>query len=196
MTTGERVRAFYALPLPEDLEQAALAAQQLLRRRSSHTRLSLRFPAPDHLHLTLKFLGWVDALDLVALGEKLAEIAQELEPIQVETGPLDAFPNARRGRVIVAHLDDPARRIAALAEACEGLGESVGVPRETRQFKSHVTLARLSVPGDLRGLLEKVAFPKLEARFDRVRLYRSTLLPTGSQYSRLAEAKLGRASSL
>ena len=195
MTTGERVRAFFALPLPEDLEQAALGAQDLLRRRSSHTRLSLRFPAPDHLHLTLKFLGWVDAGDLAALGDELAETAAELDPFEVETGPLDAFPSARRGRVIVAHLDDPARRIAALAEACEAMGESVGVPREPRPFKSHVTLARLSVPGDVRALLEKVPFPKLEARFDRVRLYRSTLLPTGSQYSQIAEANLGKSTS-
>jgi 2'-5' RNA ligase len=196
MSAGERVRAFFALPLPDDLEQAALAAQQLLRRRSSHTRLSLRFPAPDHLHLTLKFLGWVDAHDLPDLAQKLAEAAAESPAFEVETGPLDAFPSARRGRVIVAHLDDPARRISALADACESIGESLGVPRETRPFKSHVTLARLSDPGDVRGLLEKVPLPKQAARFDRVRLYRSTLLPTGSQYSLLAEARLTGVASL
>jgi 2'-5' RNA ligase len=196
MSTGERVRAFFALPLPEALEQAALEAQALLRRRSSHTRLSLRFPAPDHLHLTLKFLGWVDATDLPTLAEKLESLATSHAPFDVETGLLDAFPSARRGRVIVAHLDDPARRIAALAEDCETIGESVGVPREARAFKSHVTLARLSDPGDVRALLEKVPFPKLTARFERVRLYRSTLLPSGSQYSLIAEAALSADSSL
>ncbi len=190
MSSGERVRAFFALPLPENLEQAALAAQALLRRRSSHTRLSPRFPAPDHLHLTLKFLGWVAAEDLPKLAEELADAARHHPAFQVETGLLDAFPSPRRGRVIVLHLDDAARRIAALAEACETIGETIGVPRETRAFKSHVTLARLSDPGDVRALLEKVPFPKLGARFTSVRLYRSTLLPSGSQYSLLSEATL------
>jgi 2'-5' RNA ligase len=191
MTSGERVRAFFALPLPENLEQAAVSAQGLLRRRSSHTRLSLRFALPDHLHLTLKFLGWVASDDLAKLGDELATAALGHPQFEVETGPLDAFPSPRRARVIVAHLEDGARSIAALAEACETIGEACGVPRESRPFKSHVTLARLSVPGDVRGLLEKVPFPKLTARFERVRLYRSTLLPSGSQYSRLSEATLG-----
>jgi 2'-5' RNA ligase len=196
MTPGERVRAFFALPLSGPLEQAALDAQALLRRRSSHTRLSLRFPLPDHLHLTLKFLGWVDLSDLPALLSGLAEAARRHTPFEVETGALDAFPTQRRGRVIVAHLDDLAGHISALAAACEALGETIGIPRETRPFKAHITLARLGAPGDVRTLLEKVPFPKLTAHFSSVRLYRSTLLPSGSQYSLLSEAPLGGDRSL
>lgn len=188
--TSERVRAFFALPLPEAFERAAVEAQALLRRRSSHSRLSLRFLPADHLHVTLKFLGYVSASDLFTLGEELSQAAQRFSPIELESGTLDAFPTMRRGRVIVAHLDDRERRIAALSEACEAIAESLGISRETRPFRAHVTLARLSAPGDVHALLEKVPFPKQPIRFERVRLYRSTLLPTGSLYSVIAEAPL------
>lgn len=91
-------------------------------------------PAPD-LHLTLHFLGQVPERRLADL---LQALPQQVTPIELELDTLELWPNH------IAALTPssvPAELLALhsrLAQAIDGLG----LPRETRPYRPHVTLAR------------------------------------------------------
>jgi 2'-5' RNA ligase len=169
---AQRVRLFFGIALPPAL-------------------LELRFIAEQNLHLTLKFMGWMTSADVEPLLRQLREIAAACPPIQTSARALGAFPTPKRARVLVVELDAGTGQLTQLAERLEAVAEEVGVPRETRPFKAHVTLARLSNPADVRELLAPVSWTQISCTLDRLRLYQSTLLPSGSSYSVLGEALLG-----
>lgn len=184
---ADHVRAFFALPLPDELQPAVTALQGALYTRAP----DLRFTDTHQLHVTMKFLGWIGAEAVPALVRTLDEIAAATAAISTVARGLDGFPSLRRARVLVLRLEDPIGQFAALARELEVLGESVGVAREERPFNAHLTLARAKPPADLRALVAAGRWSPTATSFDSIRLYQSTLRREGSEYSVLHEAKLG-----
>jgi 2'-5' RNA ligase len=182
-----RVRAFYALPLSDEAKSALVSARDALRRRAERSRITARFLSDDSLHLTVCFLGYVDRERIPDFVHVL-EASSRVSPIDTHLLTLGAFSSPRRARVIVAELDDPGVRLAALARAVTLGAEKLGVPPEARAFRPHVTLARIKRPADVRDWLEHSTLDPVAASFGELVLYESVLHPTGSRYFPLARA--------
>ncbi len=184
----ERIRAFFALPVPDAAIDALLEMQG--RMKSAHSRLHPRWTTREQLHVTLKFLGSVDEEHVPALSSAVQQLGASTPAADTRIDELGAFGSVRRARVLVAHVADESGVIAALAERLEMVAGEIGVPPETREFRAHVTLARIKRPGDASDLIEAAGFEPIELCFDELRLYRSVLRPTGSEYSVLARTAL------
>jgi 2'-5' RNA ligase len=181
----ERFRAFYALSLPGQLSLAAEALRAELSLRSP----ALSWVRPASYHLTLKFLGQVRASDEQGLARGLDEAAAERLSISASVGGLEAFPSARKARVLVLAVA-PSVELAGLAARLDELSQRFGVPPETRPFRPHVTLARARGGADLRPLIESAGFSSQPARFAELGLYRSR---AGGHYDRLHILRLAAA---
>jgi 2'-5' RNA ligase len=182
-----RVRAFYALPLSDEAKGVLTGARDAIRRRAERSRVTARFLSDDALHVTVCFLGSVDrerVPDFVGVLEACSAISR----IDVRLTTLGAFSSPRRARVVVAELGDPEGRLAALAGAVALGAEKLGVPREERAFRPHVTLARLKRPADVSDWLAHATLDQVAVSFGELVLYESVLLPTGSRYVALARA--------
>lgn len=140
--------------------------------------------------MTLKFLGWIPAERVDAFARVVDEQARSTQPITSRLGRVTAFPSERRARVIVAELDDPEGRVAELAARLEAAAEALGVARETRAFRPHVTFGRIKRPVDATAWLEAAELEPAPLLFRELRLYQSLLLPTGSVYQVLRSAPL------
>jgi 2'-5' RNA ligase len=81
--------------------------------------------------------------------------------------------------------------LAELAAGLEDDAAALGVRRETRDYRPHVTLARFKRPGDARAVLGAANIEPLVVECRTARLYRSELGPSGSRYTVLAEQQLG-----
>ncbi len=189
---GGRVRAFVALGLPDAVREALAAEQQALRGalgRASWTR-------PEGIHLTLHFLGDLTADEVAALGDALPGACADVAPFEVAVTGLGVFPQPRRPRVLWAGIEAPPA-LAALHAATADALRACGLPVEGRRFRPHLTLARFRQRLSRQGLSSLVAILEEDrggyGRFgaDRVRLYRSELLPGGARYTVLHEARLG-----
>lgn len=180
------LRVFFALPLPDDLGRTVATLQRTLERKAR----GLRWTPVENVHVTLKFLGNVQASDVRVLSEGLEQLTAGLPALTARATALGAFPSTRRARVFVLELGEPGGRIAELAKALDELAGRVGVLAETRPFRAHVTLARARPPLDLRELTSAAAFAPVPVTFDRVRLYRSTVGRAGSRYDVLHECAL------
>jgi 2'-5' RNA ligase len=141
---------------------------------------------PDNFHLTLKFLGGVEAARLDAIAAALADAAATCGPFDLGVGDLGAFPSRTRPRVLWAGIDDGAAAAATLASRLDVVLAPLGLPPEGRTFSAHVTLGRVRAPRPnprLAQALSGGAFGR--QRVDRLSLMRSELSPRGARYTEL-----------
>lgn len=154
----------------------------------------LRTVPPEHLHLTLSFLGDVPDDAAGPLAAALDAAVRPFHAFEARLRGVGAFPNARRPRVAWVALEDP-RPTVDLALAVREALRNAGHPGDDKDFRAHVTLARVKSE---RGLDRLVAFLRDHGRDDlatvdvrEVRLYRSVLGPQGAAHETLHAARLG-----
>ena len=189
MTPGP-VRAFVAVQLDEAVRTAL--GVQLERLRLAAPRVAW-VPA-QNLHLTLRFLGGVEADTLPRVTRALEALAAEARPFELAVGGLGAFPTAARARVVWAGLSGGGEAVRALAERVEAALAPVGFEPEARPFSPHVTLGRVRAPRpDPRleaALADGAGLDFGRVRVDTVWLMRSDLEAAGARYSAIAAVPL------
>lgn len=178
---SERLRLFLAI----DPSPAARAALTALQDRLRDAAPGFRWLDPATFHVTVKFLGDVDAAHRPAIEEIAAAAAQSTPAVTVAFEGVRAFPRRRDARVLVAALSAPSA-LARLAASLDTAFVDLGVPAEGRAFRPHVTLARRR-PGAAPPFPEVALDAPLPGfAADRLRLYRSRLSPAGAAYDELA----------
>ena len=187
----DQLRLFFAMPLPAAALGAICAAQERMKRRASRSRLSPRWAEPESLHVTLKFLGLMDRAVLPELMALLNAEARSLSPIETRCTGITGFSSPKRARVVVATLDDALGLVARLAQGLEQGVIRYRIAPETRPFRTHVTVARLRTPGDIRDWIDHAALEAACGLFEEARLYSSELKPTGAVYRCLGAARFG-----
>ena len=181
------MRTFVAIDLP-DAVRAAVAREQARLRTVCAVGKDIRWTRPEGLHLTLKFLGEVDAMRLREVIAALDGLGK-FDPFEVGVGGFGFFPSARRPRVFWLGLEAPPA-LGELARKVEAAMEALGFAREDRPFQPHLTLARFDTPRPqtaLEAALERsdtVAFGRFVVT--DFFLFESKLRPGGAEYSRLA----------
>lgn len=184
------MRLFLALNLPDAIRQAVWEAAEPLRRRA----YPVRWVGPGAIHLTVKFLGEVDAGREAGVVEAMERATAEARPFALHLSGFGAFPVPERARVIWVGCE-PEAPLELLQHRVEVEMERVGFPIEGRAFHPHLTLGRASRgarPSDFRGLgrdLEDVEYTA-EVHVESLDLMESTLTPKGAQYARRAAVPL------
>lgn len=145
LETKQRVRIFCAVELPEDARTRVAAHAENLRAASPES-LKISWERAEKLHLTLKFLGEIEAERVEALtraANRAAGVACKFEASLREAG---AFPARGNPRVLWLGLHDDAGRLSQLQERLEAECERENFPREARAFRPHITIARIRTP--------------------------------------------------
>jgi len=188
------MRLFIAIELSESLQQAIHVQTAALR--GALRPESVRWVAPGHVHLTLKFLGEVAPDGSAALEEMLSREASRVAAFEVSVSGVGAFPSAARPRVLWVGLQGPPA-LSSLRLAIERGATGLGYPAEEQDFSPHLTVARVrrgASSAELQGVraaLESSSIGRIgTARIDAVCLFRSDLKPGGSVYTRLYSAPL------
>jgi 2'-5' RNA ligase len=208
----ERARLFVALDLPDAVREALLAWRApLLAARHD----VLRAVAPEALHVTLCFLGQVDAGEIAGVGEAVVEaagsdagqVAGGAARVGVEGGARVAGAGGlalgealwlprRAPRVLAVALDDAHGELGRLQGRVAGaLSDGGWFSAESRPYVPHVTVARVRARGNERAARELAREPLPEVpalAFDgaAVTLYRSHLGGAGARYEALVRVEL------
>ena len=98
-----------------------------------------RWIDPENYHLTLRFIGDVDGATARDFTNALGEI--EAAPFELRLDGLGSF-GSNKPRAVFADVA-PSPALNALRRANERAARVAGVPPESRNYKAHVTLARL-----------------------------------------------------
>ena len=203
------MRIFFGATLPENTKDEIAEMTSSLRPSLRNAR----FEGRDKLHITLQFVGDFPAertrelFDSAAAGLTKLPAGSSLTEI---TG-INYFPNNRVRRGIWLDCQDGGM-LARFSEVIKEASSTYGVISETREFKSHITIARFSqhiTSGERRGDSHRgyergiSVFPEdlqkftgggklsVERFFPKsVALFESTLKPSGSEYKILYEYSL------
>lgn len=184
------MRLFVALELTPEVHAAVRAAVEQLRRAEA----DVRWVRPEGMHLTLKFIGEVQAEKLEPIRAALAAVRSD-GPVQLTFRGLGYFPNARRPRVLWVGVEASAN-LAPLAAHLEAALVPLGLAAEKRAYVPHLTLGRFRSQKRLARLQEEIAalatteFGSFETR--ALALFLSKLSPHGAEYTRLDEITFAR----
>lgn len=133
-------RLFVAVPLPASVRRRAAGVQDALRERLVGARV--RCVRPAQMHLTLAFLGEVDAEGCGRIRRALGGSSWPAA-FELRIAGLGAFPAHGRPRVLWLGVQEGADDLRRLADEVACALEKAGFPRESRPYHPHLTLARV-----------------------------------------------------
>ena len=189
-------RLFIAVELTPAARQYA---EKALRMFQEGFPFGVRWVRLESIHLTLKFLGSVskDAIPTIESGMRRA--AEGISPFTVQMQGAGCFPNSKRPRVLWLGLQGELELLLTVQSRLEDSLEALGLDRETRRFRPHLTVGRAS--GGLSGVPVERVKETLEAvgemgdcdlTVDGLSLMESVLEREGAVYTRRAFVALSR----
>jgi len=143
------MRLFAAVTPPDTVLDRLEAAT--VRARADWS--GLRWAGREQWHITLAFYGELDGARLPALTRRLRRAAARAAPLDLALTGAGTFPHAARAQVLWAGVRGDVARLRRLADATAAAGRRVGVSRDRKPFRAHLTLARCRAPTDLRALV-------------------------------------------
>ena len=147
-----------------------------------------RFETPEKFHITLAFLGWVDAEQVEPIRDATRNAAAQIAPFTITLDRIGAFPHERRPRVVWIGSHDQGEPFRALAATMQNGYAELGF-RFDKAAVAHVTLARIK---EGRAHLPMLDVKPVRLHVKHVTLFES--LPAGrtTRYEVRDRASLGR----
>ena len=171
-----------------------MKAQDTLRRTTPEDQV--RWSRRDQLHLTLRFLGDVEAERVSALTEALQLCSQEFAPLHLRAEAIGFFPDARRPRVVWVGVQDAQDQLCRLQSAVQAATATFTTEKPEQHFAGHVTFGRFKglrrPDADALAAAAKQASERPFGQWvaTEIEIIQSELSPKGAQYTTLAELAL------
>ncbi|MCK4850349.1 MAG: RNA 2',3'-cyclic phosphodiesterase [Phycisphaerae bacterium] len=185
------LRVFLAL----DLELPIKNQLSRLQNRLDKIGADVRWVKPEHIHLTMKFLGEISDQMAVDICRLCQNVSAEFEPFEFEVRSAGCFANHGLPRVVWIGIDDPSGCVRRLHQRIEKTLAPLGLRREHRAFKPHVTLGRVrSARNAIELRAEVVKNDHFEAgitQASEITIYSSQLSPQGPVHTVIGRAKFG-----
>lgn len=144
MDKPAKLRLFFGLELPEPVKQRLLSVQRPVE--------GARWQRADQLHLTLAFLGSLEARLLPRLFDAARDLP--IEPFALNVTGIGCFGHPDRPKNVWAGVR-PKDELAELKSLLSQRLAYSGFAQEKRTFRPHVTLARFrKETGSVRDLLQ------------------------------------------
>jgi RNA 2',3'-cyclic 3'-phosphodiesterase len=195
----EQLRLFIAIELNDALRNQLQEVQKQLQdaREGAFVAKSVRWVAPQNIHLTLKFLGNSNRAQVPALTNVLQHAVQDIKPFELTARGLGCFPNPRRPNNLWVGLEGDLNTAALLAQQIQDQCFSLNFPREERGFTPHLTIGRVKreASNQDREAIGQIikSFPAKTfgtISVDAVHLIASDLRPHGPIYTTFARIPL------
>lgn len=183
----EAIRTFIAIALPATVTLFLGQVQQEFKALG----IGARWVKPENIHLTLKFLGNTDPGRIDSIRVAMADAARGVGPFTLAAKGLGVFPGIKRPRVIWIGLAGQTQVLFDLQRRLDDNLVAIGVPKEKRPFKGHLTLGRFRESVDAakigRVISEYAELRSNDFATGQMTLYKSDLKPSGPVYSRLQQ---------
>lgn len=184
------MRVFIAVELPDEIRKNIVELINELKEVGS----DVKWLEEKNLHITLKFLGWVEDRKINDVIELTAKAVAGTGSFKAKFEGLGTFPPGKTPRVVWAGVSEGAEKMKKLADSLEETLSNAGYRSEEREFNSHVTIGRVKEKKGVDKLREKLGDykdPKFgETIVDHINIMKSTLTPKGPIYEKVKEVKI------
>jgi 2'-5' RNA ligase len=184
------VRVFIAIPLPADIKAKLSIVQQQFRVIPAEAT----WVREAGFHITLKFLGEVEAARIEPINSCLLEAVHCCAPFSLTFCGVGVFPHEHSPRVLWVGVEEKTECLRRLQREVALRLARIGFPQEDRAFAAHLTLARLKRVSQRAKFLEclkqhrDTVFGHIDVH--HIELLESQLHPAGARYSTVKVAPL------
>ena len=165
----------------------------ILSLKNEFPKTKVGWEKAEKLHLTLKFLGETNEVQIEKLSEIVSEISAQFSNLKFELSETGVFPSQQNTRVLWLGVNGDIELLQNINSILETECEKIGFKKETRIFKPHLTIARIREPQKSKYLIQKHLeniFAPVAFEVSEIVIYESRLHPTGSIYSKVFCAAL------
>jgi 2'-5' RNA ligase len=188
------VRLFVGVEIAGDVRESLGQTILQLRNRIGAVapRARVSWTAPDKIHLTIRFIGEVSPETAESLCQVLGT-PLDVDAFDLTVSGTGMFPTSGPPRVVWAGIADGLEPLARVEREVSSRLEKLGIARETRPYRPHLTLGRIRVPGGLRApaLLEGTSQKAFGiTRVEETTLFESRLSDRGPTHVVLSRTRL------
>lgn len=191
------MRVFISVELPDEIKKKVAEATAPLKEIES----GIKWVEDRNLHITLKFLGWVEDRKIDNMISLTEESAQGTGSFKLKFAGLGTFPGGGSPRVVWIGITEGGEKLKLIAEKLENNFSSAGFRSEEREFSAHLTIGRVKdLPAGRHGkkgvdkVVEKMDILKNksfgEMAVKHISIMKSALSPKGPVYEKIKEVKL------
>jgi 2'-5' RNA ligase len=195
------VRCFAAIPIPSLWRTKTVELLEKLSRLDS--RRNLYWSKVDKLHITLCFLGTVEASRIPSLSGELREVCRCHRAFRISAKGVGVFPEIGCPKVLWVSIWNQCDTLDDLARSVNRVCLTYAESQDPRPFRAHMTIGRVrgQIAADgVKAFEEEGGFFALaDDLVESISLVRSELSPEGSRYTLLERFPLktkGKASPI
>jgi 2'-5' RNA ligase len=188
------IRVFLAVELSSGIRENLFSLQQELKKILP----PINWVRPESIHLTLKFLGYVEPSRISQLLLALEPIGKKQHGFSIEVQGVGVFPQVKHPRIFWVGVTGKTHALQELVLEIEAVLEPLGFPPEEKPYHPHLTLARIKRDNAIVGsaLLENEVLEREQhlgtLTVDRLTLFQSDLDSTGATYTPLGAVLLAQ----
>ena len=179
------VRVFIAIEINSEIKDKLSEYLSKLKM----TGADVKWVSPENIHLTLKFIGYIEKEALTNLNEIINDAVSGIDPFSISISNIGAFPSLNKPRVVFACVQERGNNLLRIYEKLDkGVGQ-LGIKKESKKYVGHITLGRVKSQKNI-SKLKNTLNVGAECFFGREKvtslsLIQSRLTPTGPLYTRL-----------
>ncbi len=174
------IRTFIALSIPEPvLDQIS----DFLKRELGASYYKYKWVNKANLHLTLKFIGEIEEKLAEKISDKLYIPKKDFDELALEYTKFGFFERNRKPAIFWAGCNfNPV--LNNFVNYIENALFDLGIPKETKPFKSHLTLIRLKGDEEMEPLkkISSLQIDNIVFKPETISLVKSELTPKGAKY--------------
>jgi 2'-5' RNA ligase len=185
-------RLFLAIPIKTN-DNGFIPLLEGLRRQLAHEK-RINWVKPEHIHLTLKFIGNTPNEDIPKIIDGVGEMLQSHKSFTMDFNRTGIFGSRYAPRVLWLGMQNTPQELYDLEEDTLSTFDKLGYLRDRQNFVPHITLGRI------KELCEKQYFQKIVAATEQksyikqdvneIILFQSILRPEGAFYKEIKKFEL------
>ncbi|MEN6519666.1 MAG: RNA 2',3'-cyclic phosphodiesterase [Armatimonadota bacterium] len=183
----DAIRTFVAVLISDSLKRRISLVQEEFKKVAP----KVKWVANENYHITIKFLGGVRCDRIEAVLQAVGSAVEGIEPFDIEIGEAGAFPNPGRPKTVWVGVTSGCEMLAGIAGRVDEALEKLGFEKETRPFRSHITIGRVKDDCDAKELgpaLKNAEIGQLGSfKVESVAVMKSDLRREGPVYSVVRE---------
>ena len=179
------MRVFVAIEIDSEIKNKLSEYLSKLKR----TGADVKWVSPENIHLTLKFIGYIETEALTNLSRIISDAVFGIGPFSISIGNIGAFPSLKQPRVVFVCVQERENNLFRIYENLDKGVEQLGIQKESKKYVGHITLGRVKSQKNISKLKNALNSGK-ECYFGHEKvtslsLIQSKLTPTGPLYTRL-----------
>lgn len=177
------IRAFYGVPIDKEVAVKLMQDAGILLQAVEEEHL--RWLDEQFWHITVKFFAKISPEGLDVVSKMLKEVTSNVRQFDLKIKKIDKFPNPRSKNL--AAIIKPKRTLREIHKFLDKAGEKMGVAREYRRYRPHITLAKFN---SNRYAIDPMKYKDFLFRVKEIVLYESRPTEKGSFYIPLRRFEL------